>query len=136
MGSISKDDNIEVFGLLNRDIKEQREKLEYLRKISDIFVLPTHAECAGIVFCEACAYSMPSITYDTGGIPDYVINDYNGYRLPLESKGRDFADAIIKIQKDGKMQMLQDNAGKMYNDDLNWKHFAQSLKEIIDNLSE
>ena len=51
---------------------------------SDILLLPTQAECAGIVFVEASAYSMPIFTHDTGGISNYVINGINGYRLPLK----------------------------------------------------
>ena len=32
----------------------------------------------------------PVITYDTGGVGNYVINGLNGYRLPLSSDAKDF----------------------------------------------
>lgn len=69
-----KDENIKFYGFLNRNIPEQAQKMISLREQADIFILPTRAECAGIVFCESSAYGIPSITFDTGGIGDYVLN--------------------------------------------------------------
>lgn len=45
----------------------------------NFLLLPTIAECAGIVFAEASGYGIPSITYDTGGVGTYVIDGINGF---------------------------------------------------------
>lgn len=67
------------------------------------------------LFCEASAYSLPIITYDTGGVGDYVINGKNGYRLPLEASGKDFANKIIDILHDeAELEKMQKCARTMY----------------------
>lgn len=44
----------------------------------------TRAECHGIVNCEACAFGLPIFSYATGGVPSYVINDFNGFAFSLD----------------------------------------------------
>ena len=61
-----KSDYVTAYGFLNRNIKEQREQLDYLCAISDLFILPTKAECSALVFCEASAYSLPIISVCLG----------------------------------------------------------------------
>lgn len=131
-----KSDYVTVYGFLNRNIKEQREKLDYLRAISDLFILPTKAECSALVFCEASAYSLPIITYDTGGVGDYVINGKNGYRLPLEASGKDFANKIIDILHDKiELEKMQKCARTMYEQEYNWVVFGNKIREIIERIS-
>jgi glycosyltransferase involved in cell wall biosynthesis len=43
-------------------------RLNDLLRNSDFLLLPTRAECAGIVFCEASAYGIPVITTLTGAL--------------------------------------------------------------------
>ena len=110
-----------IYGFLNRNIPEQQELLISLREKADIFILPTQAECAGIVFCESSAYGIPSITYDTGGIGDYVINGENGYRLPIGASGKEFARVIMDlVNSPGKLNEMRKNAKEMYSKELNW----------------
>lgn len=63
---------------------------------ADIFILPTHHECAGIVFVEAASFGLPSVSYQTGGVPDYVEDGVSGYLLPEGSASEAFADVIAK----------------------------------------
>lgn len=90
-----EDENIKLYGFLNRDISNERKVFDKLWSEADFFVSPLKADCAAASFCEACAYSVPSVTFDTGGIGDHVINDYNGFRLPVGSNSDDFANVII-----------------------------------------
>jgi eps10P len=101
---------------------------------SDILLLPTQAECAGIVFVEASAYSMPIFTYDTGGISNYVINGINGYRLPLKSDSYEFASKIENCIKSGELSLMQEYAANLYKEKLNWAHWSKRFKKIIDNI--
>ena len=127
-----KDENIKFYGFLNRNIPEQAQQMISLREQADLFILPTRAECAGIVFCESSAYGIPSITFDTGGIGDYVINGENGYRLPMGSKAEDFADKILDVLSDsGKLEYMQEKAAKMYKERMNWDALGDRFKELI-----
>lgn len=127
-----KDEHIKFYGFLNRNIPEQAQLMISLREQADLFVLPTRAECAGIVFCESSAYGIPSITFDTGGIGDYVINGENGYRLPMDSKAEDFANKIFEILSDSeKLEYMQKKAAEMYNERMNWDSLGDRFKELI-----
>ena len=128
---------VKFYGFLNRNVKEERELLDHLRELSDFFILPTHAECAGIVFCEACAYGIPSITFDTGGVGTYVKNDINGYRLPINSTAEDFAKKIIEYAHNPeKVEEMKNNARHMYESDFNWMMTGKKLCKLVDKQIE
>ena len=129
------DENITVHGFINRNIESERNKIEDLRAKADLFILPTQADCSPIVLCEACAYSLPSITYDTGGISNYVINGYNGYRLKPGSPGREFARQIKDILEDAdKLNEMKSNARALYESDLNWTTAGKRIADVINSL--
>lgn len=131
------DEFVKVYGFLNRNIPEQAQQMIHLREIADLFVLPTRAECAGIVFCESSAYGIPSITYDTGGIGSYVVNGENGYRLPMTATGKDFADKILDILADGdKLAYMKQKAVEMYKDHMNWDALGDKIYEVIMELKK
>lgn len=119
-------------GFLNKNIPEQYDKYVELWQKCHIFLLPTKAECAGIVFCEAAAYGMPVYTHDTGGIGNYVINDVNGHRLPLGSTGEDFARCIEADLKKDVMQELRKGALKMSEKRLSWNSWSKRFREIME----
>lgn len=97
----------------------------------DILILPTRAECAGVVFCETSAYGLPSFTIDTGGVPDYVEDGVNGRLLPLDSTGDDFADAIIELWSDQEaMAAMRLNARRRYEEELNRDVWMQRFEGI------
>ena len=54
---------------------------------ADIFVLPTRSDAWGLVINEAMAHSLPIVTTDRciAGL-ELVIDDYNGYIVPVENK--------------------------------------------------
>lgn len=53
-------------------------------------------------------------TYDTGGIGNYVIDGYNGYRLRLGASANDFSVKIKETLFDGKLTKLSGNALQFY----------------------
>lgn len=130
---VEKLDYITNLGFLNKNITEEYNNYIAALKESHILLLPTKAECAGIVFCEACAYGLPIFTYDTGGIGNYVINGINGYRLPLGSSANDFADKIYQAIDSGELSILHDGALKLYSEKLNWEAWSKRFKDIILN---
>lgn len=123
---------VKNLGFLNKNKAEEYEKYAYAITDADIFLLPTKAECAGIVFCETSANGIPSFTYDTGGIPDYVVNGKNGYRLPLGSTGKDFADKIQDCINNNELTALSKQARDYYHEALNWSAWSEKFKKIMD----
>lgn len=122
---------VENIGYLNKSILSQYDKYIETIKKCHLFLLPTKAECAGIVFGECSAFGIPIFTYDTGGIGDYVINDKNGYRLPVTAGPSDFADKILSTMNGGKLAQLHDECITMYLDRLRWTNWSKGFYEII-----
>lgn len=124
-----------TYGFLNQNDVDGMKLLNKLYRLADFFLLPTKAECAGIVYGEASAYSVPIITYDTGGVGDYVINGKNGYRLPPTATAEDFAKKILSIvQNPLEWDSLQKNTRNIYEEDLNWSVFGKKLWNVIESL--
>ncbi len=121
-------------GFLNKNNKEEYERLVNLMKNMHCLLLPTVAECSAIAFCEACAYGMPVFTHDTGGVKNYITNSYNGYTLPLGSTGEDFGKVIKTSLKSGLFPTMSENCRNVYENTLNWSKWALKMKSIIDEL--
>lgn len=73
--------NIEMLGWMgSNELQEEYKK-------ADVFILPSHAEGFPNVILEALNHRLPIISTNVGGIPDSVINEYNGYIIePKDTK--------------------------------------------------
>ena len=76
----------------------------------------------------------PIFCYDTGGTGNYVINGKNGYMLPLNSTGKDFASYIIKGIQRNELCSLSQGAVSLYQERLNWGVWGKRVKEVIESL--
>ncbi len=102
---------------------------------ADIFILPTHHECAGIVFAEAASFGLPSVSYRTGGVPDYVEEGVSGYLLPEGSSAEEFADLIVsKLGSRKQRQTIGSSALAFYERMLSKPAFLVSAKLHLDEL--
>lgn len=121
-------------GFLDKnDALQYKTYIEVIKK-SHIFLLPTSAECAGIVFSEASAYGLPIYTYDTGGVGNYVVNGVNGYRLPLGTTGLDFAKAIHMSIMQNELQQLSDGGRKLFKTDLSWNAWSYKFSLFFQDI--
>lgn len=127
-----KNDQVQFVGFLNKNNQEDYDRLIKYYQESDIFILPTRAECAGIVFSEASMYGLPIVTYDTGGIQSYVEDEVNGFRLPLEKKGKEFAEKVEYICNDRDTYLtFSKNSRTKYENSLNWDKWLESCDQVI-----
>lgn len=100
----------------------------------DLFLFPSKAECSSIALCEANGFGLPCFVYDTGGTANYIENGKNGYMLPIESKGIDFAKRIIITIRKQELDTLSEGAVRHYKEKLNWKVWSLRTKDILDSL--
>lgn len=123
---------VHFLGRLNKDNAEQYEKLINYYQESDIFLLPTRAECAGIVFSEAAMYGLPAFTHNTGGVMSYVQDGITGRGLQLGSTAKDFADAILEMLNMNQYDDWSRNARRKYERELNWEGWLANCKKIME----
>ena len=124
---------LKVIPFLNKNDAAQRNEFTQLLLNSDLLILPTRAECFGLVFCEASAYGIPSITTDTGGISSAVHEGMNGYLMPLNAGGKEYAQRIAGLWKDkNAFASLVKSARELYDSTLNWDSWGQKVKALMD----
>jgi glycosyltransferase involved in cell wall biosynthesis len=126
-------DFIQSIGFLNKNKDSEYRQLKEIISKSDVLLLPTGAECAGVAFSEASAYKLPVFTYDTGGIANYVVNGKNGYRLPLSATSNDFACKIKECMEQNELPALRKGCEDIYNKKLNWNVWTEKVRAIIDS---
>jgi glycosyltransferase involved in cell wall biosynthesis len=129
------DSQIFVIPFLNKNNQEDAEKLYEIMMQTDFLILPTRAECAGVVFCEANAFGIPVISTDTGGVSSYVQDGINGFTLPLTATADAYADIILKLYQDtAAYEQLSSSSRKLFDSTLNWNHWGRQFNEIADRI--
>lgn len=131
---IRKNPYVKNHGFMDKNVKPEYRRLVEIIQMSHCLLLPTKAECAGIVFCEASANGLPSFSHKTGGIPNYVINGENGYLLPVGASGEDFGRKIKECLLSGEMERMSETAKLVYKEKLNWNTWGDSVQNIIESL--
>lgn len=128
-----KHDKITVIPFLNKNIKEEEEKLYSLYEHANFLILPTRFEAYGLVFCEASAYGVPSLATDTGGVSGVITEGKNGYLLPYEDLGDGYAKKIKEIWlNDIAYKQLSLSSREEYETRLNWDSWVQKLQRKFD----
>jgi glycosyltransferase involved in cell wall biosynthesis len=134
---LKNEEGITVIPFLDKNKEEDFKQLHRIFLQTDFLLLPTRAECAGVVFSEASAYGIPSITTDTGGVTTYIKEDINGYILPVKAKGEEYADQIKKILDDPNgMTPLKQSSRTYYEKQLAWELWGQQFNKIAQNCLE
>ncbi|MCK5597672.1 MAG: glycosyltransferase family 4 protein [Candidatus Eisenbacteria sp.] len=127
---------MQVEGFLDKRDERQSAELARLYDSADFFLLPTRSECYGIVFCEASAYGLPVITTDTGGVSGVVFDGKNGYALPPEARGDDYARVILELFRDRpRYAELRRTSRREFDETLNWDSWGTRIRSIIEGLT-
>lgn len=124
-------DFITFYGFLNKNVPSDYSKYIGIFKQSHAFLMPTQAECTGVVFCEATAFGIPSYTFATGGTTNYVLTGQNGVAFPDTASPIDFAEQIIQDIQNKKMSEYQVNCKTLRETRLSWTAFSKRFAQIV-----
>lgn len=129
------DTNITIIPFINKNNAAEASRLYSIFLNSDLLLLPTRAECAGIVFCEASAFGVPSITTNTGGVGTYVEDGINGFALPFSAGADAYADTITRLFADDEnYRQLCISSRKKYETELNWDSWGKKFNSIAEKI--
>jgi len=95
-------DLVNVVGFVSKATEEGRESLQQLFAASHFLVMPSTAECFGVVFAEAAAFGVPSIATNVGGITAVVRDGVNGFTFRSASIVEDATDRIAELWGDAR----------------------------------
>ncbi len=116
--------NIELLGWV-----EKEELLSEYNK-ADVFILPSYAEGFPNAILEALNYRLPVISTNIGGIPDSIINNYNGYIFEPGDK----KNMYMSIKKLGESMKKRIEFSKNCEDILLKQHdFNQNCQKVFDS---
>ena len=128
--------SLHVIPDLDKNLPGQRADLAEFYRQSDIFLLPTRAECSGVVFCEAGAFGLPVVTTRTGGVPTVVTEGESGFLLPYSAGGEAYAETIAKLWTDRTTyRKMRQNSRDRYETSLSWTAWSAQMRPVIEQLA-
>lgn len=127
---------VQHYPLLKKSVKEDAEKLEELYQKATFFILPTRAECFGVVFAEAGAYGLPVITSNVGGCPSAVKDGYSGFCLDLTNFASAAVEKILLLLNSPELyEQCSMHAFDRFNNELNWgvigRKVVRALQSVV-----
>lgn len=125
-------DFVKVHGFVSKRTPEGREFLHQLFSESHFMIVPSIAECFGVVFSEASAYGLPSLSNAIGGITTAIQNGINGYTFPLEAPISDWVDRVAQVvSTEASYRELARSARRDYDQRLNWDSAVTTLDGML-----
>ena len=120
-------------GFLSKKDAAHAARLADIMAQSHFLLVPTLAECFGLVFAEASAHALPSITHAVGGTPTAIRDGVGGVLLPLGTP----VDSVVEqvwplLTERARYADMCAAAYRDYRTRLNWRsagaHFVDQLR--------
>ncbi len=124
----------EVHGLLFQNDPMQSAKLETLFLDSHFLLVPTTAECFGIVFAEAQAFALPPISRAIHALPTVVLDGETGLLLPPAATAGAYVQRVRSLLQDGDAyQRMALAALGHFEEHLTWSRTAERICSVIEH---
>lgn len=127
---------VKCFGFLSKASAADAETWRRCFSECHVFLLPTQAECFGVVFAEAAVFALPSLAPRVGGVADAAREGGNGYLFNANEQPDAYADLLQSwVDKWEIYQQAALQAWRTSRELLNWKvagaRFSQLLMECV-----
>ena len=94
--------------------------------------MPSQQEAFGLVYCEACAFGLPSIARDTGGVSAIVQNGSNGLLFGADAAVEDYVAGIREIWADQPRYLAMTRAARAaFENRLRWNVWGARVEAEI-----
>ena len=125
-------DFVKLHGFISKKTTEGRMCLDRLFAQSQFFILPTQADCFGVVFAEASSFGLPSLATQVGGVPTAVLDNHNGKTFPFDNIVANMADYISNLVTDrAAYTNLCMSAFSEYSTRLNWVTAGNRVNQLL-----
>ena len=122
-------------GFLSKAVDRDRKELDKLYSMCHFLLLPTIADASPVVLCEACAYGLPPVTTNVGGISSIVADGVSGRTFSPTAAPAEYADYIERMFGDRtRYRELAVNARDAYEKRLNWKVTGREVGKCLRSL--
>jgi glycosyltransferase involved in cell wall biosynthesis len=111
-----------------------RAEVPYYYAMSDIVVVPSLQEAFGLVVSEALACGKPVIGTQVGGIPDQILNGYNGF-LVKPKDPKEIAEKILwLIEHPDEAKRMGMNGRKIVEEKFDINKRIEKIISLYENL--
>jgi glycosyltransferase involved in cell wall biosynthesis len=125
---------VTIHGLLQQNNPEQKSTLIRLFERSHFFLVPTTAECFGVVFAEAQAFALPPISRAVRALPSVIVDNKTGMLMDLAAPAGDYVERILALWQNPSAYREMALAGRdRFEQVLNWDETAAAIVKHIDN---
>jgi glycosyltransferase involved in cell wall biosynthesis len=113
---------VRVLGFLSKKDPAGRARLHDVLRESHFLLMPTLAECFGLVFAEAAAFAVPSISRAVGGVTTAIQHGTTGVLLGADA-GADAYCSVIRdlVEAPGRYHAMCAAAFQDFQRRLNWQ---------------
>jgi glycosyltransferase involved in cell wall biosynthesis len=127
--------SIIAVGFVDKSTVAGENKIIDLLKEASFLILPSRAECFGIVFCEANSYALPAITTNVGGIPSVIKNGVNGVSFDLPHFVNDASAFILENLPGSKSYTeLCYNSFLFYKQEMSLERMEEQFVKVLQGL--
>ena len=121
-------------GFVSKKTAEGQRLFDKLMTEAHFFILPSMAECYGIVFAEASSFGLPSLATKVGGIPTAIHDGKNGQTFPLGENPEKYSDYIERLMSS--KQQYRDLSMSSYGEYINRINWSSSGKKVSSLIKE
>lgn len=123
---------LEVIPFIEKNSPWGQRRLAQLLLRSHFLLVPSIAECFGIVYAEASAMGVPSLARDVGGVSDAVREGHNGFLFPPKASAQTYVQRVLTWMDDREgYEQLARSAYREYADRLNWRTIGAELHGLL-----
>jgi glycosyltransferase involved in cell wall biosynthesis len=123
---------VKPLGFISKSTDTGKERINQLIAESHFLILPSQAECYGVVFCEANSFGVPCISRKVGGIPTIIKPNINGNLFDLNAEISEYVDYIYHLFSNyADYKNIALSSFNEYQSRLNWKVAGQRVKELL-----
>ena len=122
-------------GFVSKKTSDGAVLFDRLLMESHFMLVPSLAECYGLVFAEASSFGLPSLATRVGGIPTVVVDGVNGYTLDLTAPASAYCDLIETLfrNKDAYNRMAL-ACFREYSERINWDVAGERIRSTIESV--
>lgn len=121
---------VKCVGYLSKKTPEGLAQIHQLLRESHFLFMPSRTEAYGLVFCEASAFGLPSLTTYVGGIP--IKDNVNGMRFSLEATPAEYCNYIVDLMQNySRYEELALSSFDEYETRLNWTVACRQVREFL-----
>ena len=124
---------VRLHGFLNVRVPEESKRLKGLFLQSHFLVVPTRAECFGVVFAEAQAFGLPPVSRAVQALPSIVVDGVTGILEPADAPASAYTRRLLALIRDKALYRAMARAARsQFEQKLTWERFAARVVETIE----